>query len=167
MKKDCEIKENTHAYKYVKAIKSTSSWQCLGREQITFAKQNFFPICWFSLFLFFNLCRVFLFYGNVIIHSFSSLLTLQNLCWLNCRIATKTYIKHTKWLAVLQKNWKIIKMTLIMNFNIDMTLLPDKRKYWQWAQTATFIKMLEQIQTKHWERWTNIIRENHNDIILK
>ena len=40
-------------------------------------------------------------------------------------------------------------MTLIMNFNIDMTLLPDKRKYWQWAQTATFIKMLEQIQTKH------------------
>lgn len=34
-------------------------------------------------------------------------------------------------------------------FQHYMTLLADKIKYWQWAQTATFIKMLEQIQTKH------------------
>ena len=52
-----------------------------------------FPFVVFLSF-FFDLYRFFLFYGNAIIYSLSSLLISH--CWLNCKSANECYIKYTK-----------------------------------------------------------------------
>ena len=52
-------------------------------------------------------------------------------------------------------------MTLKINFNICVTLLSDKRKCCHLTQSISFIKVLEQNETKYQEQSAHIMKQNN------